>query len=80
MERKFLIHLAALILLMGNVAISGDHLTKRYSIGVQARYDPIRDRVAAAMVWCSPSRSKDTGLCSVAGEDFYGRRKSLPPG
>ncbi len=36
---------------MGNVAISVDHLTKRYAIGVPARHDTLRDRVAAAVSW-----------------------------
>lgn len=44
---------------MGNVAISVDHLTKRYAIGQQARHDTLRDRVAAAMSWWKRSRSKE---------------------
>jgi lipopolysaccharide transport system ATP-binding protein len=34
---------------MGNLAICVEQLTKRYSIGAQARHDTIRDRVASAM-------------------------------
>lgn len=46
---------------MGNVAISVDHLTKRYVLGQQARHDTLRDRVAAALCWWKPSRSEDAG-------------------
>jgi hypothetical protein len=34
---------------MGNVAISVNHLSKRYSLSPKARHDTIRDRIAAAM-------------------------------
>ena len=46
---------------MGNVANSVDHLTQRYSLGVQARHDILRDRVAAAMSCWNQSRSEDAG-------------------
>ena len=46
---------------MGNVAISVDHLTQRYSLGLQARHDILCDRVAAAMSCWNQSRSEDAG-------------------
>ncbi|MGC3974426.1 MAG: polysaccharide ABC transporter ATP-binding protein [Nitrospira sp.] len=46
---------------MGNVAISVDHLTKRYSLGLQARHDTLRDRLAAALSWGKQSRPDDAG-------------------
>ena len=46
---------------MSNVAISVDHLSKRYFLGLQARHDTLRDRVAAAMCWWDRSRSRDAG-------------------
>lgn len=46
---------------MGYVAISVDHLTQRYSPGLQARHDILRDRVAAAMSCWNQSRSEDAG-------------------
>ncbi|HQR14711.1 MAG: ABC transporter ATP-binding protein [Nitrospira sp.] len=46
---------------MGNVAISVNHLTKRYSLGLQPRHDTLRDRVAAALFWWKPSRSDEDG-------------------
>ncbi len=46
---------------MGNVAISVDHLTQHYSLGLQARHDILRDRFAAAMSCWNQSRSEDAG-------------------
>jgi len=46
---------------MGHVAISVDHLTQHYSLGLQARHDILRDRVAAAMSCWNQSRSEDAG-------------------
>ena len=46
---------------MGNVVLSVDHLTQRYSLGLQARHDILCDRVAAAMSCWNQSRSEDAG-------------------
>lgn len=46
---------------MGNVAISVNHLSKRYSLSPKARHDTIRDRIAAAMSCWKRSRTDEAG-------------------
>lgn len=50
---------------MGNLAICVEHLTKRYSIGAQARHDTIRDRVASMMSRWGKNGSNGTGRARI---------------